>query len=218
MKSYVVIGLGRFGTELAMKLYEMGNEVLAIDEDSDVIQRISDHVTHAVIGNATDEMVLRSVGIRNFDCAIVSVASDIQASVLITLMLKELGVKHVIAKAQSEIHLKLLQKIGADRIVFPERDMAVRLAQSLSEANVLEFIELSDEFSIIEMKPLKSWVSKTLKDLDIRSKHGVNVIAIRDKKTRQFTVSPPADYVISNDDFMIIVGKNDILEHMNKLD
>ncbi len=218
MKSYVVIGLGRFGSVLAMKLYEMGNEVLVIDEDSEVIQRISDHVTHAVIGNATDEMVLRSVGIRNFDCAIVSVASDIQASVLITLMLKELGVKNVVAKAQSEIHMKVLKRIGADRIVFPERDMAARLAQSLAETNVLEFIELSDEFSIIEMKPIKSWVSKTLKEIDLRSKHGVNVIAVRDKKTKQFTVSPLADYVISADDLMIIVGKNSVLENLSKQD
>lgn len=218
MKSYVVIGLGRFGTVLAMKLYEMGNEVLAIDEDSEVIQRISDHVTHAVIGNATDETVLRSVGIRNFDCAIVSVAGDIQASVLVTLMLKEMGIKQVIAKAQSEIHMKVLKKVGADQIVFPERDMAVRLAQSLEETNVLEFIELSDEFSIIEMKPLKSWASKTLKQIDLRSKHGVNVIAIRDKKTKQFTVSPLADYVISAEDLLVIIGKSSTLESLSKQD
>ena len=151
MKTYVVIGLGRFGTAVAAELCKLGHEVLAIDGDEGRVQAIADHVTHAVTGDARDPAVLRALGVRNYDCAIVAVADDVGNSALITMNLKEIGVKQVIAKAQSHVHQKVLQKIGADRVVFPEHETGVKLAQNLSSSNILNFIELSDDFGIVEL-------------------------------------------------------------------
>ena len=149
MRTYVVIGLGRFGTAVATELCRLGHEVLAIDDSEDRVQSISSHVTHAVAGDARDPAVLRALGVRNYNCAIVAVADDVGNSALITMNLKEIGVRQVIAKAQSHVHQKVLQKIGADKVVFPEHEMGVKLAQNLSSSNILNFIELSDDFGIV---------------------------------------------------------------------
>lgn len=217
MKSFVIIGLGRFGNAVARELYRRGNEVLAIDMDEDAVQRIADFVTHAVVGDAKDENVLRSIGVRNFDCAIVAIASDIQDSVLVTLMLKERGVKYVIAKAQSKLHSKVLQRIGADKVVFPEEDMGNRLAQTLSSSNVIDFIELSQDFSIVEIHPPESWLGKTLSELSVRARFGINVLAVRGEDHSIVTISPTADQVIHPGDILIVIGANDDIERLGNL-
>ena len=160
-KQFVIIGLGRFGLSVAKTLYDLGNDVLAIDMDEDLVQEISDNVTHAVQLDATDENALRSLGIRNFDVAVVTIGSNIQASVMVTLLVKELGVKYIIAKGHSDLHAKVLYKIGADRVVLPEKDMGVRVAHNLVSDSILDYIELSAEYSIMEIRSLNEWHGKS---------------------------------------------------------
>lgn len=216
MKQFVVIGIGRFGSALAQRLYELGHEVLAIDVDEEEIQKISDKVTHAVTADASDESVLKSLGVRNFDVAVVSIGSDIQSSIIITLMLKEIGVKYVVAKAQNDLHAKVLYKIGADRVVFPERDMGERVAHNLIATNILESIELSPDFSIIEFKIPQTWVGKNLRDLNLRVKYGVNVVAIKDSETSRINATPMADDDLHEDAIVVVIGSNDDLKKLEK--
>lgn len=213
-KQFVVIGLGRFGSSIASTLYELGNEVLAIDTDDEIVQGISEKVTHAVQADGTDEATLRSLGIRNFDVAVVTIGSDVQSSVMVTLLVKELGVKYVIAKAQNELHAKVLYKIGADRVVFPERDMGVRVAHNLCASNILDYIELSPDYSIMEVTAIKDWQGKTLRELNMRSKYGINVMAI--KKGNEINISPVADDVIGEEDVLVVIGGTDQLSAIEK--
>lgn len=205
-KSFAVLGLGRFGTSVANTLNSMGYEVLAVDKCEECVNNILPDITHAVLGDVTDEKLLNGLGIRNFDAAIVSIGGDIQTSILVTLLLKEIGVKYVLAKAQSELHSKVLYKVGADKVILPEKDMGVRVAHSLVSKNILELIELSPDNSIMEIKPPKNWVDKSLKDLNIRVKYGISVMAV--KKNSSINVSPKADYVIKEDDLLVIIGSN----------
>jgi trk system potassium uptake protein TrkA len=217
MKQFIVIGIGRFGSALAQRLYELGHEVLALDSDEEEIQEISDKVTHAVTADATDEHVLRSLGVRNFDVGVVSIGSDIQSSIIITLMLKEMGVKYVVAKAQNDIHAKVLLKLGADRVVFPERDMGERVAHNLISTNILEFIELSPEHSIIEIVVPNSWVGKNLRDLNLRARFGVNVIAVKNDETHNtMNVSPKADDPVKAGNVLVVIGSNEDLRRLEK--
>ena len=208
MESFLIIGMGRFGSSLAMELAELGHEVLVIDRDEELVSEIADTVTHSVIGDAGDEEVLRSVGAENFDVAVVAIAGNIEESVLITMMLKEMGVKKVVAKAHNSLHMKILNKIGADIVVFPERDMGERLARSLSSKDVVDYIELSGEYSIVELKSHEEWAGKTLAELDFREAFGLNVIAVTNEVTNKTTVSPDAEYKITSDDELIVVGKD----------
>lgn len=214
-KQYVVIGLGRFGISVAKTLYALGNDVLAIDKDEESVQDISDSVTHSVQTDATDENSLRSLGIRNFDVAVITIGSDIQASVMATLLAKELGVKYIIAKANSEIHAKVLYKIGADRVVLPERDMGVRVAHNLVSSNILDYIELSPDYSIAEIYCPKEWHNKSLKELEMRSTYGINVVAL--KHDDEINVSPDADDVIEPGDIVVAVGGAEELGRIEKM-
>ncbi len=216
MKQFIVIGIGRFGKAVAERLYELGHEVLAIDTNEEAIQKISDKVTHAVTADASDESVLKSLGVRNFDVGVVSISSDIQSSIMITMMLKELGVGYVVAKAKDEIHAKVLLKIGADRVVFPERDMGERVAHNLIATNILEYIELSPEHSIIEYAALKSWIGKNLRDLNLRAKFGVTVVAVRNVNEDRINISPKADNEIKEGDIFIVIGNNDDLKKLER--
>lgn len=216
MKQFVVIGLGRFGKAVAERLFELGHEVLAIDTDEEAVQRISDKVTHAVTADAADESVLKSLGVRNFDVGVVAIGADIQSSIIVTLMLKEMGVPYVVSKAQNELHAKVLLKIGADRVVFPERDMGERVAHNLIATNILEYIELSPEHSIIEFAVLHSWVGKDLRDINLRAKHGVTVVAIRNINDDKINVSPKADNKIKEGDILIVIGDNDDLKKLER--
>lgn len=212
-KQFVVIGLGRFGTSVAKTLYSLGNDVLAIDVDEETVQNISDSVTHSVQADATDENTLRSLGIRNFDVAVVTIGSDLQSSVMVTLLLKELGVDHIIAKANSEIHAKVLYKIGADRVVLPERDMGVRVAHNLVSSNILDYIELSPDYSIAEIANPKAWQGKTLQELNLRANFGINIVAV--KKDNDINVSPMADDKLEAGDVIVAIGCAD---ELNKLE
>lgn len=215
-KQFVVIGLGRFGSSVAKTLYESGHDVLAIDKDEDLVQEISDSVTHAVQMDATDENALRTLGLRNFDVAVITIGSSIQASVMVTLIVKELGVKHIIAKGNSEIHAKVLYKIGADRVVLPEKDMGVRVAHNLVSSNILDYIELSPDYSIIEIEVPNTWVGKTLRELKVRATFGINIMAIR-KADDVVNISPNADDVIEESDILIAIGASDELSKLENM-
>ena len=215
MKSYVVIGLGLFGQALARQLCMLGAEVLAVDVRSDLVQQVANDVTHAVVGDAQDKEVLRALGVRDMDCAIVSIGDDLAASVLITMNLMELEVPYIVCKAHDETHRRVLEKLGANRVVIPEQENAQRLGRSLHSHNVLEYIELSEDYGILELPAPKSWVGKTLKELNVRAKLGVNIIAVEsDEKTN---VSPSADYQIREKDTMVVLGDNYSLEAVQKL-
>lgn len=203
-KQFVVIGLGRFGESLAKTVYDLGHDVLVIDKDEEKIADIADHVTHAVQMDATDENALKNIGLSNFDVAAVTIGSDIQASVMITLLMREMGVKFVIAKGHSDLHAKVLNKIGADKVILPEKDMGQRVAHNLVSSNILDYIELSSEYSIMEIEALDSWIKKSLRDLELRKKYGINVVAIKDG--RRVNVSPGADEIINKNDIIVALG------------
>mgnify|MGYP000845317397 CR=1 FL=1 len=203
-KEFAVIGLGRFGSSICRALANEGMEVLAIDTDEDKINEYANIVTHAVVADATDENVLKSLGIRNFDHVIVAIGDDLQASILITLLLKELGVKQVTAKAQNDDHQKVLEEIGADHIVHPERDMGKRIAHYAVSNSILDYIELSDEYSIVEVIASQQMHNQTLIDLDIRAKYGINIVAI--KRGDDVVVSPLAEQRIHQGDILIVIG------------
>lgn len=205
-KQFAVIGLGRFGSSVARTLYQMGFDVLAIDVNEQRVQHMMTEVTHCVQADSTDEEAMRSLGIRNFDHVVVAIGSDIQASILTTLIVKELGVKWLVVKAQNDLHGKVLQKIGADRIIYPERDMGLRVAHHLISPNILDIIELSDDHSIVEIKATKRMVGKSLHKLAIRAKFGCNVIAI--KGDDQMNIAPRAEDVIKEGDILVVVGDN----------
>ncbi len=214
MKQFAVIGLGRFGASVAKTLTTMGYEVLAIDDDQNRVQEIVKEVTHAIQADAKDEQALKALGIRNFDVVIVAIGQDIQASILVTVLLKELGVKCVVAKAQTELHGKVLYKVGADKVVFPERDMGARVAHSLVSSNVLDHIELSPDHSILEVVAPETLVGKTLKESALRAKFGVTVLAI--KRGTEIIVSPSPDAPIQENDILVAIGENDKLRSIER--
>lgn len=215
MKSYIVIGLGRFGCEVARRLCELGCEVLAMDVSHELVQQVANDVTHAVVGNAQDKEALRALGARNFDCGIVAIGNSLADSVLATMNLKELGVKRIICKAHDETHRQVLRKLGADQVVIPEQEQAARLARSLSSPNVLDYIELSRDYGIIEVPAPKTWVGKNLRELNVRAKLGVNIIAIRQGEA--INVSPAADCTISQGDVLVVLGDSAALNAVQKL-
>lgn len=215
MKSYIVIGLGRFGSEAARRLCELGCEVLAIDTRSDLVQQLSSNVTQAVVGDAQDKEVLRALGARDFDCAIVAIGGDLGASVLVTMNLKELGVPYVVCKAHDETHRRVLQKLGADNVVIPEQENAHRLARSLSSPNVLDYIELSDEYGIMEVPAPKKWYGHSLKELDIRAKFGINIIAV--KRDGVISTFPAGDYRFVENDVIVVLGGSDTVKTVQRL-
>lgn len=216
MKNYVIIGLGRFGTAVAGKLQELGNEVMVIDESQAQVQKMADTVTHAVVADARDEDVLRNLGVGSFDCAVVAIGGDLAASILITLNLKALGVPTVICKAQNEQQKQALEKLGADRVLIPEREMGLKLAQNLTSSGILDYVELSSGSGMAELRTPKSWAGKSLMELDIRKKYGVTVAALR-KADGDLTVFVDAKYPLQVTDELIIVGSNENLARVQKL-
>lgn len=215
MKSFVVIGLGRFGTAVAEELYALGHEVLAIDREEGCAQRVSEIVTHTIIADAKDESVLQSIGVRNFDGVIICM-TDIEDSVMIALMLKDMGAKYIIAKSQSKQHSRMLELIGVNRVVFPEQDMGVRLAQTISSRRALDFIELSPEYAIVELPLPSVWQNKTLAEIGARKQFGINVLAVR-RGEKEIHVSPQAEFLLKHRDVLIVVGKNQNIRKLEKL-
>ena len=215
MKSYIVVGLGRFGTQVAKRLYELGCEVLAIDDSNTKVQQVSNDVTHAVVADARDKEVLRALGAKDFDCAVVAIGDSLADSVLATMNLKELGVPKVICKARDDTHRQVLKKLGADQVVIPEQENADRLAKSLASRNVLDYIELSEDYGIVEVPAPVSWQDKSLIELNVRAKLGLNILAVR--RGGDITVSPSADFRILRDDVLVVLGDTAALNAVQKL-
>ena len=205
-REYAVIGLGRFGGSICKELSNEGMEVLAIDIDENKVNEFRNIAAHAVIADTTDEATLKELGIKNIDHVIIAIGDNIQASILTTVILTDLGVKKITVKAQNDYHEKILNKLGADHVVHPERDMGRRIAHSLISSNILDYLELSDDHSIVEVKAGKKMIDKTLIDLNIRAKYGCNVVAI--KRGKDINVSPSADFTLEKDDILIVIGSD----------
>lgn len=223
MKQFAVIGLGRFGFSVARTLTEQGYQVLAIDKDEELVQEAAEFVTEAVQVDSTDDKALKAIGITNADVAVVAIGTNLEASILTTLILKDLGMQKIIARAVTDEHGKVLEKVGATKVVFLERDMGVRIANSLISPSIIEHIYLSPEFSIMETVSPKEFVGKSIGDLEVRTRYGLNIIGIRSKEQPgknicELNIAPKADYVIKDGDIFILLGSNDNLEKFKQID
>lgn len=207
MKHFAVIGLGNFGFHAAKALFEDGNEVLAIDADKGRAQAIDPFSTEAMVLDATDKEVLKSLGLENMDAVIVSTGTKISISILICLYLQEIGVKKILAKALDDDHAKILKRVGATEIIHPERDMALRVSKGLSRPNILDFIPLAEDFDLIQVGPPREFIGKSLMDLNLRAKYNVHVIAIKELVPENFILVPPANFVIKDSDILMMLGK-----------
>ena len=207
MKDVLIIGMGRLGRHLAKKMSELGNEVMIVDGDPDIIDQVASDFADAHIGDCTNEGVLRSLGVNNFDICFVTIGEDFQSSLVITSLLKKLGAKFVVAKARYDIQAEILTKIGADEIVYPEREIAEKLAIRYNAENIFDFIKLTSEYSIYEIPILSDWIGQTLRMLDIRKQYGINIIAIK-KKDNTLLPTPGADYEFQRDDHIVVIGKS----------
>ncbi|ACT03425.1 MULTISPECIES: potassium channel family protein [Paenibacillus] len=211
---FVIVGLGRFGSSLGRELIKLGYEVLGIDRDEEAVQEMSNVLTYTVSADCTDEETLRSLGVRNFDCGVVAIGDDIQASILTTILLKDLGVKRVVAKAMSELHGRVLEKIGVDRVIYPERDMGIRVAHQLVSPNLLDYIELSKEYTIAELSVPKCLNGKSLQDMNLRARFGCSIVAIN--KPSGIIIAPTATDVVTEKDVMVVIGTNDQIEQFEE--
>ncbi len=207
-KQFLVIGLGRFGTSVATTLTELGHEVLGIDMDTERVEEIADHITHALEVDATDEEALQAIGVRNFDAAVVTIGS-VQSSILVTMLCKEMGVKRVIAKANNDLHARVLKRTGADQVLFPEREFGIKLAHDLAATNVVDLLELSHDYAISQIHTPKGWAGKSLCDLDLRQRYGINIVAIRRMDETLATLTA-RDVLREGDELMIIGRTQDV--------
>lgn len=211
-KQFVVFGLGRFGSSLATTLADAGYEVMGVDSCEEKVQDISPIVTQAVQADVTDIDTLRSLGIRNFDVAVVAIGKDMQSSIMTTLLLKEMGIPYVVAKASTEIHQRVLEKIGADRIILPERDMGKRIATNLMAGNIIDYIQLSRDYSIMEISILPQWKSRSIKEINIRAKYNINVIAV--ERDGDINITPGPDFILEENDLLVVVGNNKSIQEL----
>ena len=215
-KNVIVLGLGRFGTAVAKKLYEKNVEVMAVDINYNKVQKIADNVTSAVQADMTDEEALKGLGISNFDVAVIGTGTNLEASIEASLICKDAGVQTIIAKATSETHARILEKIGVDKITYPELDIGNRLANIISGSNILEMLKFSSEFTLVELKARKKWIGKSLRDLDLRDKYEVNVVAF--KRDDQIIFTPGPDEKIQEDDNLLIIAKTENLSELEDKD
>jgi trk system potassium uptake protein TrkA len=208
-KKFCVIGLGHFGFHVVATLYDSGYDVIAIDSDKDKVQAIKDICSYAILGDAANKEFLDSQGVAEADAVVVAIGDRSHLSTLITLYLKELKVRRILVKAVSEDHGRILERVGATDVIYPEKDMAIRIAHSMSSPNIMEFIPLAEEYSLSETEPPKHFIGKTLVELDLRKRFNVTVIAIKDVLTDHFIPAPPANYLIKDSDVLILIGKTD---------
>ena len=207
MKSFLVIGLGRFGRHLAKKLTELGNDVMVVDENEELVQSLASEFTDSYIGDCCNEGVLRALGVGNYDTCFVTIDRDFQASLEITALLKELGAKYVVSNANRDRQAAFLKKIGADEVVYPEREMAEKTAVKYNANNVFDYIELTEEYSIYEIPPHPSWIGKTIGSIDVRNKHHVNIIAVI--RNEKLDPMPKATHIFSADDHIVVIGTDE---------
>lgn len=212
MKSYIIIGLGRFGFELAVRLYACGEEVLAIDRDEAIVNRIADRVTRAVVADAQDYDVLARLGADHVDRAVVAIGSDLGASALITMNLKTLKVPYVLCKAQNDTHKEILERLGANRVIIPERETADKLALGLTSTGIMEYIELSDEYGILEIHAPLKWAGRSIRELDLRSRFGANILATREGE--KLVIPPNIDRPVRRDDIFVVLGPYNTIKKM----
>lgn len=217
MKRFAVIGLGNFGFHAAKALFEDGNEVVAIDKDKNRVQAIDPHTTESLVMDATDKESLTSLGLESMDGVIVSTGTNISISILICLHLHEIGVKMILAKALDGDHAKILKSVGATQIIHPERDMAIRISRGLSRPNVLDFIPLSDEYDLVQVDPPRDFIGKSLRDLNLRAKYNVHVIAIKELVPENFVLIPPARFIIKDSDILVMLGKSEDIKRIKAL-
>ena len=213
VKQFLVIGAGRFGSSVATTLFELGHDVMVVDSREDVVQEISDSVTHAVQADSTSEAALKALGINDFDVVIVAIGHHMQASILTVILLKELGASYVVAKAQTELHGKVLHKLDVERVVFPERDMGNKVAHALISKNFIDLLELSPQYSVVEVMAPREMEGKTLQSLDLRARYDISVISLR-RSDGITNISPGAEDLSNKGDIVVAVGNNAALKKM----
>jgi trk system potassium uptake protein TrkA len=220
-KQFGVIGLGRFGSAMAMTLTELGHDVIGVDGDEGRVQQLADVITHALQIDATDEKALRAAGIQDVDVAVVSIGENIESSLLVVMQLRELEIETIVAKAVTPLHGRILEKLGVSRVIFPEREMAIRIAHSLVMPNVIDYIELSRDFSIVEVPAPDAFVSRTLKQLELRPRLGLTLIAIKRQADAgggvTTNIAPSADETIRSGDVLALLGSNERLNQLDQL-
>lgn len=207
---FAIIGLGRFGANLAHEFIRQGYEVLGIDINEEMIEDLRNVITHGVAADATDKQTLQAIGIHNFDCAIVAIGDDVQANIMASILLKELGVKWIVAKAVTLQHGRVLEKIGVDRVIYPERDMAIRVVNQLVSPNLLDYIELSDDYTIAEISVPEKISGKSIRTLNTRALYGCSIVAIN--KEDEVIIAPLADDVLLTGDIMVVIGTKQQVE------
>ncbi len=214
MKSILIIGMGKFGHHLCHNMVELGNQVMVVDRKEESLEDLLTEVTSARIGDCTKEEVLKNLGIKNFDLCFVCIGTNFQSSLEITSLLKDLGAKYVVSKANRDIHAKFLLRNGADEVIYPDRDLAEKIAVKFSADHVFDYIEITDEYSIYEIPPLREWVNKTIQEADIRAKYQINILGA--KESGKVKILPAADYVIHEKDHLMIIGKKQVVEKLLK--
>jgi trk system potassium uptake protein TrkA len=220
-RTFAVIGLGRFGAAIATTLTELGQDVIGIDADEEKVRALADVIHQAVELDATDERALRAAGVPEVDVAVVSIGENIEASLLVVMLVKELGVETIYAKGVTPLHGRILTRLGVTRVIFPEREMAVRIAHSVVVPNVIDYVELSRDFSIVELPAPADWTGRSLKDLQLRARFGLTLIAIRRQSGTSdgeiTSVAPPAEEIIQSGDILALIGSNDRLSQLDRL-
>lgn len=214
-KEFVVIGMGRFGRSVATTLAESGCEVMVVDGDADKVHEMAEHVTYAVTADVTDEEALHSLGIRNFDGAIIGIGEDLEASIMATILVKEMGIPYVLAKAQSEIHGRVLRRVGADAVVYPEKETGMRIAHNLLSGNFFDAVELSSTYSMVDLPVRQEWIGYSLRQKNLRAKYQINVVGIKTKD--KLDINPDPDRIFEESDILIVIGDNDTLERLRKM-
>lgn len=215
MKSFIILGLGRFGKSIAKTLFDLDYEVVGVDKDENIVNDFTRYITHTVHADITSEKFLKSMDIGKFDAAIVAVGSNMQTSILVTVLLKELGAKYILVKTQDEFEERILYKLGADKVILPEKDMGIKVARNLVTNNFYDMMEISPDYSIVSISPPESWYGKTLGNLAVRLKYGINILAIKNDDNKN--IIPDANTVIENNAILIIMGMNSDLKRFQKI-
>lgn len=210
MKKYAVLGMGKFGQNLAIELSNMGNEVLVVDKSEEHLVVVQDFVTHMVIADVTDEDAVRELGIEEFDCVVIGIGNDVQDSIMCAIICKDCNVNKLWAKASSDLHAKALKKIGVDRVILPEKEMGVRVAHHIANNNIVDYIALSNDYQMVELAAKPEWSNKTISEVNFRTKYGINIIGVR--RDNDFMVSPQADFTIKAEDILCVIGKNTAID------
>lgn len=216
MKSILVIGMGRFGRHLASKMSELGNDVMIVDKEEKIINELAPLYANAFIGDCTNEGVLRGLGVNNFDICFVAIGDNFQSSLVVTSLLKDLGAKYVVSKADRDMQAKFLERNGADEVVYPEHDMAEKLAIRHNAKNIFDYVELTGEFAIFEISVVRDWIGHSIMDLNVRNKYHINILAIK-KEGGSLMPLPTPDYIFTPDDHVLIIGRpNDVFKLSNR--